>query len=59
MCAIAQISDRELAQTLPPHRHIGAELCVDSARGRGTVLKVSLPLPEPAAATVAAQMREA
>ena len=38
---------------------IGAELRVDSAPRRGTVLKASLPLPEPTAATSGAQLQQA
>jgi len=38
---------------------IGAELRVESARGHGTVLKVSLPLPEPAPAATGAHLQQA
>jgi two-component system sensor histidine kinase DesK len=38
---------------------IGAELRVDSAPRRGTVLTVSLPLPQPTAAATGAQLQQA
>jgi two-component system sensor histidine kinase DesK len=38
---------------------IGAELRVDSTHGRGTVLIVSLPLPEASTTSAGAQLREA
>jgi two-component system sensor histidine kinase DesK len=38
---------------------IGAELRVDSGKGRGTVLRVTLPLPEPTATSTGAQLQQA
>jgi len=38
---------------------IGAQLRVDSARGRGTMLKVSLPLPQASAVAAGAQLQQA
>jgi signal transduction histidine kinase len=37
---------------------IGAELRVDSGRGRGTVLRVTLPMPESGAAVSGAQLQQ-
>jgi two-component system sensor histidine kinase DesK len=38
---------------------VGAELRVDSGRGRGTVLMVSLPLPEQTAPAPVSQLQQA
>jgi len=38
---------------------IGAELRVDSGKGRGTVVRVTLPLPEPTATSTGAQLQQA